>query len=117
MDRRISCLDQVWTNVPETSIGTFVHTRGASDHHVVGVSIRIKGFEGEKLEYFSRKRKNFNLDRYREKLKNCNWDDFYSISELDKANHWLEEKLREILQEEFAPFQTNQPNKKLKKLG
>ena len=62
--QRDSCLDQVWTNVPETSISTFVHTRGSSDHCVVGVNIRVKGVEGEKLEYLYRKRKNFNLNRY-----------------------------------------------------
>ena len=111
--QRDSCLDQVWSNVHENALSTFVKTRGSSDHCVVGVTIRIKGGEGNYLEYLCRKRSNFNLDMYRQSLKNSNWEEFYSITSLDRANNWLEEILRYIFQSE-CPMRKLQPNKKLK---
>ena len=112
--QRDSCIDQVWTNVTETSICTFVHTRGSSDHCVVGVTISIKGSDGDKLEFLSIKRNTFDLNTYINSLKASDWGTFYSMSNVGTANHWLEEILREALQRE-CPITKMQPNKKLNK--
>ena len=77
------------------------------------MSLRLKGKEGNKPESFKRKRKNFNLESYRQKLKSCHWEELYSITDTERANNWLEDKLRVILQEE-CPISIVQPNNKLK---
>ena len=108
-----ACLDQVWTNSPEIIISTSNKIRGASDHNPVGVVIRLKGGEGNNQEYLTRKMSNFDLDRYRESVKSCHWEELYEIQDLDKANQWVEEKLQIILQNE-CPLRVVQPSKKLK---
>ena len=112
-EQRDSILDQAWTNIPDTVLSTFVHTRGASGHCVVGVTLRIKGTEGNCLEYLCRKRSKFNLDRYRKSLSSSHWEELYALTDLNKANHWLEERLRQVLQVE-CPMIKIQPNKKQK---
>ena len=108
-----SLLDHIWSNRPELVLSTTNKIRGASDHNEIGLSIRLKGKEGNRLESFSRKRQNFNLDRYRQKLKNCQWEKLYEMTDTNEANRWLEEKLRVILQEE-CPQTIIQSNKKMK---
>ena len=70
-----SLLDHVWSNRSEMVLSTTNIRRGASDHNETGVSIRLKGKEGDILERYTRKRKDFNLVRYREKLKSCHWEE------------------------------------------
>ena len=108
-----SCLDQIWTNVPDTAISISNFQRGSSDHNVVGVTIRVKGSEGNCQEFFSRKRSSFNLTEYREELKNIQWEDLYAITNLEAANHWVEDKIGQILQK-MCPLRVIQPNKRLK---
>ena len=80
---------------------------------MVGVIIRIKGQCGNSQEFFSRSWKKLNLENFRQKLKNSQWEEFYDISNLDEANSWLVERLRNVLQEE-CPIKVSQPIKKLK---
>ena len=108
-----SCLDQVWTNVLALSISTSNFSRGSSDHNVIQVIIRLKGAAGNCLEFLSRRRGSFDLNRYRDRLKSSSWNDLYSITDPDKANKWLESLLVNILQEE-CPMRVVQPNKRLK---
>ena len=56
-------LDQVWTNIPESTISTDIKKRGSSDHSVVSVVIRMRGTPENSHEYLCRKRNNFNLNR------------------------------------------------------
>ena len=94
-------------------LATMNKPRGASDHNETSACIRIKGLTGNRLETFTRKRCNFELERYREKLRSCQWEDLYKITNTSRANKWLVEKLTTILQEE-CPLIKVQPNKKLK---
>ena len=64
-------------------------------------------------EFYCRDRKNFNLQRFRDKLRSSQWEDLYELSDLDRANNWFEQNLRNIIQEE-CPLKIVQPNKKLK---
>ena len=103
----------MWTNFPQLAISVTNEERCPSDHHVIGVSIRLKGQEGDSLEYLSRKRSMFDKDRFRENLKNSQWEDFYQIANPELANTWLEERLRYLLQEE-SPLRKVQPSNKIK---
>ena len=108
-----SCIDHVWTNTPELTIKTINTCRDPSDHHVIGVQVRLKGSEGSSHEFYTRKRANFNTENYRQKLRKINWEELYSMDNLDLASKWLEDKLLCTLQE-VCPLIKIQPSKKLK---
>ena len=108
-----SCVDHVWTNVPQLAISTSNVARCPSDHQAIGVNIRLKGKEGNSLEYYSRRRSMFNSERFRQKLRSSHWETFYSFSDPELANNWLEERLRNLLQEE-SPLRKVQPSGRVK---
>ena len=108
-----SCVDHVWSNVPQLAISLTNEERCPSDHHVMGVNIRLKGQEGNSLEYLSRKRSMFDKDRFRENLKDSQWEDFYLISNPELANKWLEDRIKSLLQEE-CPLRKVQPSNRIK---
>ena len=49
-----SLLDQVWTNAPHRVLKTFNIVRGAADHNISGVVIRIKGIIRSSSEFIVR---------------------------------------------------------------
>ena len=100
--------------MPALAISTTNEKKDPSDHHLIGVNIRLKGAEGNILEYMSRKRSQFSPDKFRNMLKNSQWAEFYVITSLVKANKWFEEILCTILQE-LSPLRIVQPNQKKKK--
>ena len=108
-----SCIDHIWTNAPNLAISVSNEERCPSDHHVISVTIRLKGQEGNSQEYFSRRRSLFNLNRFRDNLKTSQWAEYYSITNPDRANNWLEERIRNLLQEE-SPVRVVQPSNKIK---
>ena len=108
-----SAIDHIWTTVPEIIISTLNKSKPPSDHHIIGATIRVKGLVGASQEFYCRDRKNFNLERFKQKLISSQWEDLYAFTDLDRANNWFEENLRNILQEE-CPVKITQPNKKLK---
>ena len=102
--QRDSCLDHVWTDTPESII---------SPKNVVSVNIRLKGQEQPNQVQMRRNKKNFSIDRYKEKLKNLDWNEYYQIKNVDRACTWLESNIQVVLDSE-GPLETVQTNKKLK---
>ena len=108
-----SSIVHIWTNVPVIVISTLNKIKAPSDHHIIGATIRIKGLEGNNQEFYCRDRKQFNLERFCERLRSSRWEELYDITDLDRANNWFKQTLRNAIQEE-CPLKIVQPNKKLK---
>ena len=54
------------------------------------------------------------IERFKQSAANINWDELYSIENIDVANSWLEEKIVNLLDRE-APWTTVQPRKDYRK--
>ena len=58
-----------------------------------------------------RDKKKMDIERYRDKIANINWEGFYESGDVNWVNNFLEEKLREILDSE-APLKGFQARRK-----
>ena len=111
--QRDSLVDHLWTDIPENIISTRNFVRSRSDHNVIAGNIRIKGIERGIQEIIKRKTVNFNLERYRDKLKSIHWEEILEMKDLERANLWFENKLNEVINSE-SPLVTVQNKKKIK---
>ena len=105
-----SLLDQCWTNCPERIISKRNIVRAVGDHNVIEVIVRMKGKDSSAHETRKRHWKNFNLDSYRQGALSIQWEDLYKIKNLDVAQHWMEEKLGQLL-DSVAPWKSIQPRR------
>ena len=111
----VSLVDHIWVNNPGGILTTSNEVRGPWDHNLIGAVIRTKNRTEQEHEINKRNRKNFNLERYREKIKNIDWTEFYGCNEINLANSIFEEKIGNILEEE-APLKFVQIRRKKPKL-
>ena len=96
-------IDQVWTNAPEmvTSSRNILHI--VADHNVIELCIRMKGKQYHPRETIKRKRTNFDLLRYIDKISKINWEPMYSQTDLNLAYTYFEDNVLQILESE-APM-------------
>ena len=105
-----SILDHLWTNSPGNVISVTNTTRSTSDHNVISVILRTKDRKEHIHDTLKRNMKNFNLDRYREKISKINWDSLYESENIDTINDIFVDKVGKILEEE-APIKIYQNRK------
>ena len=105
-----SLLDHCWSNNPQKIISTRNITCGSSDHNVICAKIRKKGQDNFSQEILGRDRRNFNIEDYRNKLKELDWNYIYLTENLDIAYSCLEEKNLKVLNS-TAPMLKTQPRK------
>ena len=108
-----SNLDHVWTDTPDMILSTRNIIRAFSDHNVVCANIRLRGLEQPNTIQIRRNMRNFSLQRYKDKLRQLNWQELYKLTNVDDACLWLESRLQQVLDSE-CPIGTVQTNKKLK---
>ena len=65
-----SILDHIWTNSPGSILSTSNTDRAASDHNLLTATLRTKDRREQEHEIKKRDRKNLNIERYKEKMKN-----------------------------------------------
>ena len=98
-----SILDHVWTNAPGRLIYCKNIQRTFSDHHLQWVSFRTKEKIDTSHDFWKRERIFFDLNRYRLKMSNIDWNDFYESEDLEIKNSIFIEKVLEVLDSE-APL-------------
>ena len=103
-----SGLDHLYSNRSEKLSSVQTLFTGVSDHKLLKVTRYSKSFKN--LPRFVKKRsfKNFDEDLFKDKIRECGWDDVYSCSNVDTAAELLTGKITDIL-DEMAPikkFQT-----------
>ena len=106
-----SLVDQLWSNNPGCILTTSNEVRGPWDHNLIGAVIRTRNREEQEHEVYKRCRKNFNLTRYIEKMKNIDWQEFLECKDINLLNSYFEEKVGSILEEE-APLKYFQIRRK-----
>ena len=108
-----SLIDHFWTNDPSKIINVTNTVRAVGDHNVISANIRLKGSDSRRLDSRKRSFKNFDPTVFRQKLAAQNWNDIYSISDVDLANDFLESRVVSIL-DELCPYKTIQHRKECK---
>ena len=102
-DKADSQIDHVWTNSPEMVLSSRNLVRATGDHNLLVIEIKIKGTEPERIEIKKRNWKQLNLERFRETAAAINWEDMYSLTNLDQANSMFVDKITNVLDIE-APW-------------
>ena len=113
VDTADSIVDHIWTNAPERIRSHENQVRGTSDHNMIMTSFDTKVRNNICHEVRKRRRHDFNVERYRERLKNVDWTDLFNSDNVDTINDILEKEIRDAL-EETAPMVMIQPRKSYK---
>ena len=98
-----STLDHIWTNTQESIMSIKNTVRAYSDHNTLTIFLRTKDRREPGQDIQRRDRKNWNTERYLDKIKNIDWGNFYMSSDVNTLNSIFEEKVGTILEEE-APL-------------
>ena len=106
-----SLLDQVWTNNPVKIIFCKNHSRPVADHNMVETSVRLKGNIRNNQESRKRKWKTLDLEQFKEKIRQIEWEKILEIEDPNIANNFFEENMRKVL-DELIPVNKIQPTKK-----
>ena len=109
-DSEDSCIDHFWTNSIESIISKRNIVRSVGDHNLLEVVLRLKGSNDIQQEISKRKWKNMDLQRMQGKVANIDWENLYKITDLNLANDWMENQLKEVLNSE-APWIRVQPRR------
>ena len=109
-----SLIDKIWVNCPDKIATTENIVNGTTDHNIVEVIIKIRGKICTPVEVQKRSLKNWNLERYKARIKNIDWTLLYRQTNISIAYNVLETKILEILDSE-APMATVQIKKVNKK--
>ena len=92
-----SIVDHVWTNSPTNIISVSNCVRGSSDHNVLSVILRTRDRREHVHDIWRRDRRKFNLNDFREKIKNIDWGNFYQCRDINLLNDKFVEKVGGIL--------------------
>ena len=98
-----SLVDQIWTNQPTRIVSVENIQWGASDHNIIRTTVRTKKPAIIVHNRMKCCRKNFNVDNYRQLLRNTDWSNLYQENNIDVANSIVQEKILESLNTE-APL-------------
>ena len=113
-NQRDSLIDKIWINCNDRIVSTENIVNGITDHNIIEVVFKIKGKVNNPVEVKKRSLKNWNLERYKTKIKNINWDLLYSQTDISIAYNVFETEIVNILEAE-APMVTIQIKKQNKK--
>lgn len=83
--RSSSCIDHIYTNVPEHCSNIVSIPVGYSDHNLVGLTKKMKPLKTAQKIIFHRSYKNFNADKYINDVKEIHWTDICLESDPDMA--------------------------------
>ena len=108
-DTTPSLIDHVWTNCPTKIIHCKNLVRPVADHNLVETSLRIKGNTKVNLESLRRDWKSLDLNEFRRKIEEMDWDPIYSIMDVNLANSYLEDRMRQTL-DSMIPVRKIQPH-------
>ena len=102
-----STLDHIWTNSPGRLIFTKNLSRTFSDHNLIWASYRIKEKLVDHHDFWKRERRNLDLDRYRLKMSQINWDSLYNCEDLEcplkkhqsrnNFRNWIDRDVKEMM--------------------
>ena len=95
-------------NVPEKVINVKNTANAASDHNLVGISIRVAGVIKISQIFKKRKWSKFNQDTFNREISEVNWDTFYDLNDPNLAWDYLQTNLQRIL-DNMAPTVKVQP--------
>ena len=68
---------------------------GTTDHNIIELMIKLKGKINTPVEVQRRSLKNWDLERYKEKIKNINWTKLYQQSDISLAYNVFETEILE----------------------
>ena len=108
-----SLMDQSWSNRQENIIHCKNIHRPVADHNAVETIIRMKGNIRTKGEQLKRKWKYFDPVSFQKRVEGMNWNEIYTIKDVNLAYSFLEEKLQTALNE-AAPIVKIQPSRRKK---
>ena len=105
-----SIVDHVWTNNPASLMSIRNLVRASSDHNLLSTVVRTKDRQELCHDMERRDRKEFNITRYKEKIKNIDWTMYYECEDINKLNEFFVDKVGKFLEEE-APLKIFQARK------
>ena len=98
-----SILDHIWSNAPGRLIFSKNVKRSFSDHNLLWTQFKTKEKVKTRHNFWKRERRNLDEDRYRLKMSQINWSEFYDCDNLDLKNSLFEENILKVLNSE-APL-------------
>ena len=102
-----SCLDHVYTNRPDKLSLVEAHVNGGSDHRVL-YTVRYAKSMKKNIRYVKKRCfKNFDVEGFKQEVKQIKWFDVYSTNDVNDAVRVLTGKLTSVL-DKFAPVKTIQ---------
>ena len=106
-----SCLDHIWSNSSHRILRHWNLVKGESDHNLVGLDIALGNIRIGGQNTRQRKWSLFDVDRFKKAVKETVWDDILDFVDVELANTALEDRLREILDNQI-PMKTVQSRAK-----
>ena len=98
-----SLLDHCWSNCATRIASCRNLVRGASDHNLVEVVVRMKGLNKSPTEIIKRMRNNFNADLFKSKASEIDWTEVLMENNVNVSYSHFEEKIRQLL-DEMSPM-------------
>ena len=84
-------------------MSTSNQVRAASDHNCITAVVRSKDRQEQQQETLRRNRRGMDIDRYRKRIQEIDWRNFYKCREVNKLNDIFVTKVGDILEKE-APM-------------
>ena len=109
-----SCIDHCWTNSKNKILRHFNEMRGESDHNIIGMDIALGKIKLGSQNTVKRNWKKFNVENFKQTVKDTKWNDILEMTDVDEANSALEDRLRQILDNQI-PMRTIQCRQKYNK--
>ena len=109
IDTTPSLLDHFWMNNPAGIISCKNHLRPVADHNLMETSLRMKGSMINIQESLKRKWKNLDLDKFKQRIQNQDWENIYEIQDPNIAYDFLETRMKSALDEQI-PIVKVQPS-------
>ena len=95
-----SLVEQLLMNAQRCIISSSNQERAPSDHNLIGAILRTKDREVKGHDMLIRDKSGLNVERFRQKIAEIAWENYFECRNVDWLNNFLEEKLRDILESE-----------------
>ena len=107
-DTAPSLLDQVWANKPNRIHQCRNITRAVADHNLIETIVNMKTDPRQNIEIRKRKWNQLDNVEFQRRIANENWEDIYSINDVNMAYNFLEERIKKHLND-LIPIMKLQP--------
>ena len=102
-----SLIDKCWVNCQEKIVTSENINYGATDHNIIEIVLKIKGKITTPVELQTRSWKNWDSEKFKNRISNIDWTVLYQQNDISVANHHFVTEILSILNEE-APLSTIQ---------